>query len=192
MKMGLPRHGIVFGMCLAVGMPMGAGAHSSKSGGPVTSFGSARSCPHLTWRVRRVLSFLALWQSKSCLHDRRSHRGTSPASTGPKSGRNRPNQGRGIIDDLVNNSPCALPQMPESPHVETSRECEIVCYPTVTLYGDPGAIIIFWNTMKLGEVVANQTREGKLISSDLLAYVSPLGWEHINLTGEYRWPKFLA
>ncbi|EOZ4417356.1 TPA: Tn3 family transposase [Escherichia coli] len=22
-----------------------------------------------------------------------------------------------------------------------------------------------------------------------MAHVSPLGWEHINLTGEYRWPK---
>ena len=22
---------------------------------------------------------------------------------------------------------------------------------------------------------------------ELLAHVSPLGWEHINLTGEYRW-----
>ena len=22
-----------------------------------------------------------------------------------------------------------------------------------------------------------------------LAHVSPLGWEHINLTGEYRWPR---
>ena len=51
------------------------------------------------------------------------------------------------------------------------------------------AIIIFWNTMKLGEVVANQKREGKLLLPDLLAHVSPLGWEHINLTGEYRWPK---
>ncbi|MFO6137612.1 Tn3 family transposase, partial [Pseudomonas aeruginosa] len=46
-----------------------------------------------------------------------------------------------------------------------------------------------WNTMKLGEVVANQKRDGKLLSPDLLAHVSPLGWEHINLTGEYRWPK---
>jgi len=43
--------------------------------------------------------------------------------------------------------------------------------------------------MKLGEVVANQKREGKLLLPDLLAHVSPLGWEHINLTGEYRWPK---
>jgi len=51
------------------------------------------------------------------------------------------------------------------------------------------AIIIFWNTMKLGEVVASQKSEGKLLSPDLLAHVSPLGWEHINLTGEYRWPK---
>lgn len=50
-------------------------------------------------------------------------------------------------------------------------------------------IIIFWNTMKLGEVVAKRAREGKTLSPDLLAHVSPLGWEHINLTGEYRWPK---
>nr|WP_027677288.1 Tn3 family transposase [Agrobacterium larrymoorei] len=50
-------------------------------------------------------------------------------------------------------------------------------------------IIIFWNTMKLGEVVANQKWAGKPLSTDLLARVSPLGWEHINLTGEYRWPK---
>jgi Tn3 transposase DDE domain len=51
------------------------------------------------------------------------------------------------------------------------------------------AIIIFWNTMKLGDVVARHKREGNPLSPDLLAHVSPLGWEHINLTGEYRWPK---
>ncbi|MBA8845035.1 prephenate dehydratase [Ochrobactrum sp. RH1CCR137] len=27
------------------------------------------------------------------------------------------------------------------------------------------------------------------LPENLLAHVSPLGWEHINLTGEYRWPK---
>ncbi|EJL53387.1 hypothetical protein PMI09_03183 [Rhizobium sp. CF122] len=32
------------------------------------------------------------------------------------------------------------------------------------------AIIIFWNTMKLGEVVANQEREGRLLSPDLLTH----------------------
>lgn len=51
------------------------------------------------------------------------------------------------------------------------------------------AIIIFWNIMKLGEVLANQKREGKFLLADLLAHVSPLGWDNINLTGEYRWSK---
>ncbi len=51
------------------------------------------------------------------------------------------------------------------------------------------AIIIFWNTIKVGEVFANQKSDGKLLSPEMLAHVSPLGWEHINLTGEYRWPK---
>lgn len=60
-----------------------------------------------------------------------------------------------------------------------------ICWPTPWI----AAIIIFWNTMKLGEVVTNQKRDGKPLSPDLLAHVSPLGWEHINLTGEYRWPK---
>ncbi|MDT7532191.1 Tn3 family transposase [Sphingobium sp. SA2] len=54
------------------------------------------------------------------------------------------------------------------------------------------AIIIFWNTMKLGEVVNTRAASGAHIAPDLLAHVSPLGWEHINLTGEYRWPKSLA
>jgi hypothetical protein len=49
--------------------------------------------------------------------------------------------------------------------------------------------IIFWHTMRLGDVVANQKRDGKPLSPDLLAHVSRLGWEHINLTGEYRWPN---
>jgi TnpA family transposase len=49
------------------------------------------------------------------------------------------------------------------------------------------AIIIFWNTKKLGDVVGARTRDGQPAPPDLLAHVSPLGWEHINLTGEYRW-----
>jgi hypothetical protein len=40
-----------------------------------------------------------------------------------------------------------------------------------------------------GEVVVSQKREEMLLSPDMLAHVSPLGWEHINLTGDYRWPK---
>src|SRR5512134_262389 len=49
------------------------------------------------------------------------------------------------------------------------------------------AIIIHWNTARLGEVVADLIASGAPPDPELLAHVSPLGWEHINLTGEYRW-----
>lgn len=51
------------------------------------------------------------------------------------------------------------------------------------------AIVIYWNTKKLGELVESMKTEGKIIPPELLAHTSPLGWEHIILTGEYRWPK---
>ena len=50
------------------------------------------------------------------------------------------------------------------------------------------AIIVYWNTWKLGEIVARMAEAGEAPPSDLLAHVSPLGWEHITLTGEYHWP----
>lgn len=51
------------------------------------------------------------------------------------------------------------------------------------------AIIIYWNTKHLGQAVAGRRRNGLDCSSDPLAHISPLGWAHILLTGEYRWPK---
>ena len=51
------------------------------------------------------------------------------------------------------------------------------------------AIIIYWNTLKLGEVVFARQKAGLATPAEFLAHVSPLGWEHINLTGEYRWPR---
>ena len=51
------------------------------------------------------------------------------------------------------------------------------------------AIIIYWNTMKLGEAVVARRKAGLAIPAEFLAHVSPLGWPHINLTGEYRWPR---
>ncbi|MHA6645346.1 Tn3 family transposase [Mesorhizobium sp. A623] len=50
------------------------------------------------------------------------------------------------------------------------------------------AIIIFWNTLKLGDAVKSRDNAGLPVPPELLAHVSPLGWEHINLIGEYRWP----
>ena len=51
------------------------------------------------------------------------------------------------------------------------------------------AIVIYWNTKHLGLAVAKRRREGLDCSPHLMAHISPLGWAHILLTGEYRWPK---
>jgi TnpA family transposase len=49
------------------------------------------------------------------------------------------------------------------------------------------AIIIYWNTARLGEIVGDLAASGAAPDPALLAHVSPLGWERILLTGEYRW-----
>ncbi len=54
------------------------------------------------------------------------------------------------------------------------------------------AIIIYWNTNQLGITIARRKRAGLDCSPNLLAHISPLGWAHILLTGEYRWRKARA
>ena len=51
------------------------------------------------------------------------------------------------------------------------------------------AIIIYWNTKHLGQAVTHRKRDGLDCPPKLLAHISPLGWAHILITGEYRWPK---
>jgi TnpA family transposase len=46
--------------------------------------------------------------------------------------------------------------------------------------------IILWNTRYLERAVAT-LRQTEDIPDHLLAHLSPLGWEHINLTGDYIW-----
>ena len=49
------------------------------------------------------------------------------------------------------------------------------------------AAIVLWNTVYL-ERAANALRgHGQGVDDTLLQYLSPLGWEHINLTGDYLW-----
>jgi TnpA family transposase len=49
------------------------------------------------------------------------------------------------------------------------------------------AIIIYWNTKHLGNIVHDMKQQGVIISPEQLAHLSPLGWEHIVLTGYYKW-----
>ena len=49
--------------------------------------------------------------------------------------------------------------------------------------------IVLWNTVYL-ERAANAMRcREQDIDDALLKYLLPLGWEHINLTGDYLWQK---
>jgi TnpA family transposase len=48
------------------------------------------------------------------------------------------------------------------------------------------AAITLWNTVYLERAVAS-LRKQQPLDDALLAHVSPLGWEHINLTGDYTW-----
>lgn len=49
------------------------------------------------------------------------------------------------------------------------------------------AAIVLWNTVYLERTVAALRDRGQAIPDELLAHLSPLGWEHINLTGDYVW-----
>jgi TnpA family transposase len=47
------------------------------------------------------------------------------------------------------------------------------------------AAIILWNTVYLERAIRLLQQKGTSISDALLVHLSPLGWEHINLTGDY-------
>lgn len=49
------------------------------------------------------------------------------------------------------------------------------------------AAIVLWNTVYLERAVQALRDAGKDIDERLLPHLSPLGWEHINLTGDYIW-----
>lgn len=49
------------------------------------------------------------------------------------------------------------------------------------------AAIIVWNTVYLERATLALSAAGKPVDDALRHYLSPLGWEHINLTGDYVW-----
>ncbi len=50
------------------------------------------------------------------------------------------------------------------------------------------AAIVLWNTVYLAQVI-NALRNKQMLDEELVKYLSPLGWEHISLTGDYVWLK---
>lgn len=49
------------------------------------------------------------------------------------------------------------------------------------------AMISAWNTVALQNAIEDMKKEGQDVPEELLPYLSPLGWEHIALTGDYSW-----
>jgi hypothetical protein len=49
------------------------------------------------------------------------------------------------------------------------------------------AAIVLWNTVYLGRALDVVRHRGDVVPDELLAHLAPLGWQHINLTGDYLW-----
>lgn len=49
------------------------------------------------------------------------------------------------------------------------------------------AAIILWNTVYMERAIKGLRAQGEHVPDDLLRYLAPLGWQHINLTGDYLW-----
>ncbi|WP_146220760.1 Tn3 family transposase, partial [Gluconacetobacter entanii] len=47
--------------------------------------------------------------------------------------------------------------------------------------------VVLWNTTYLGAAMRHLEHQGRSVPPGLLQHLSPLGWQHINLTGDYLW-----
>lgn len=51
------------------------------------------------------------------------------------------------------------------------------------------AAIILCNTVYLEKAIQTLREHGRKVDDKLLRNLSPFGWEHINLTGDYIWKQ---
>jgi hypothetical protein len=51
------------------------------------------------------------------------------------------------------------------------------------------AAIVLWNTVYLDRALTAMTKAGRKIDEALPPHIAPLGWQHINLTGDYLWSE---
>jgi TnpA family transposase len=54
------------------------------------------------------------------------------------------------------------------------------------------AAIILFNCRYLGRALGEMRSRGVVIDESLIPQLSPLGWDHINLTGDYVWSDAMA
>ncbi len=54
------------------------------------------------------------------------------------------------------------------------------------------AAIILFNCRYLGRAIGEMRSRGQVIDESLIPQLLPLGWDHINLTGDYVWSDAMA
>jgi TnpA family transposase len=51
------------------------------------------------------------------------------------------------------------------------------------------AAIVYWNSTYLSDAIAHLRAQGEIIPDELLAHVSPVGWNHIGFSGDFLWDR---
>jgi TnpA family transposase len=51
------------------------------------------------------------------------------------------------------------------------------------------AAIVYWNSTYFADAVAHLRAQGEVIPDELLAHVSPVGWNHIGFSGDFLWDR---
>lgn len=51
------------------------------------------------------------------------------------------------------------------------------------------AAFVYWNSTYIADAVAHLRAQGEIISDELLAHVSPVGWGHTGFSGDFLWDR---
>lgn len=51
------------------------------------------------------------------------------------------------------------------------------------------AAIVYWNSTYFADAVAHLRSQGEDLPDELLAHVSPVGWNHIGFSGDFLWER---
>ena len=100
-------------------------------------------------------------------------------------------QGPLAVDFLAEHVP-GIRELPYFHHLQTKLFDRPVMISRTGYTGASGlnlvtAAIVLWNTVYLERATQGLVEAGKPVDGELLQFLSPLGWEHINLTGDYVW-----
>ena len=49
------------------------------------------------------------------------------------------------------------------------------------------AAIVYWNSTYFSDAVAHLRAQGEIILDELLAHISPVGWNHIGFSRDFLW-----